>query len=124
MSNELTISASLVYSDGTGSDPNLAVASLLQTIATKTFSSVKLNVTSAVAVVVPLAGVSSPGWAMFMNRDPTNYISLSNTNGGPEICRLPAGNGSALLYLGDTWNIPWAKANTANCALECLISSR
>jgi hypothetical protein len=128
VANEITISASLNYDDSAGSNVTLTTANLILSAGTKQYTMLSMNVTVA-AQAVPLGNLSTPGFALFVNRDQTNYISLSNVNGGGELARVPAATGGtspgiALLQLGSSFNAPWARSNTANCKMEILIASQ
>lgn len=59
------------------------------------------------------------GWAMFYNRDATNYVTIHHGDDGTAVLKLKAGETAGPLRLGT--NTPWALANTAAVELEYLI---
>lgn len=121
MSNELTINASLAYSDSEGTEDSREVVNLLDSVANKRIAAIKQSV-GTTEVAINLGGISAPGWCMFINRDPTNFIYLRVGTGGSRFAKVRAGM-PALFYLGPDAQVPYAIADTAACQLETLIIS-
>lgn len=70
---------------------------------------------------INLGDVSTLGWALFINRDTTNFISLKTATGGTVFAKLPPKGGCALFHFGSGVTAPWAVADTAACNMEYLI---
>lgn len=119
MANEITVNASLAYSDDESADLTLSIVDLLATISTKKFAWNKQNIGTA-EEAINLGEATSPGWAIFINRDATNFISLKVGTGGAIFAKLKPGE-PALLRLGSGAQVPYAIADTAACQLEYLI---
>ncbi len=123
MSNEITLSASLAYSDSEGTtDALIPMAAALATITTKKTLHSKMSVTTA-ELALPLGNLASLGWCAFVNRDPTNFIEIRTSTGAVKFCKLPAGKG-ALLYIGSGVTAPFVIADTANCQLEYFLCAQ
>lgn len=120
MANEITLNASLAYSDSEGTEAALTpIVNLLATVASKRVISYKVNVGTS-EEALPLGDVTAPGWAMFINRDETNYVELRVATGGAKFAKLKPGE-FALLRLGSGAQVPYAIADTDACQLECLL---
>jgi hypothetical protein len=72
------------------------------------------------AEAINLGTVAAPRWAVFINRDATNYVEIFTSNGGVIFCKLLAGEG-CLIPLGSGVTAPYARANTAAIELEYAI---
>ena len=121
MANEITISASLGLEDSESSDELLQLASTLFNITTKVYVKNKQNVGTS-EEAIELGTISSLGWAIFINRDATNYVEIRTGTGGNDIVKIPAG-GVALFHFGSDVTAPYIVANTAACQVEYLILS-
>lgn len=119
MASELTLSASVTYADNEGADESLSVADLLATVSAKRYTKLKQNVGTAEEAVV-LGEVTAPGWAMFINRDASNFINLKVATSGAVFAKLKPGE-FALLRLGSGAQAPFAQADTAACQLETIL---
>lgn len=128
MSNEITLNASIEYSDSEKTEESLALDNIVKSVATKRITRLKQNVGTS-EEAVNLGDVSAPGYALFVNRDPTNYIDLKVATSGAIFARLdPDTNsdgkgGFALLKLGSGAQVPYAIANTAACQMDIFIVS-
>lgn len=116
MSDEITLSASLAYEDSEGADLSLAISALLASVATKKYMRHKMNVGTS-EEAVPLGECTSPGWAIFVNRDATNFISLRVATGGAAFAKMLPGE-PAMLRLGSGAQAPYAIADTGACQME------
>lgn len=121
MANELTLSASVAYADNEGADESLSVSDLLATVSAKRYTKLKQNVGTAEEAVV-LGEVTAPGWAMFINRDSSNFINLKVATSGAVFAKLKPGE-FALLRLGSGAQTPFAQADTAACQLETILTA-
>lgn len=121
MSNEITLNASLAYSDSENTEDAVALVNLLATVATKRITRVKQSI-AITETAISLGGVSAPGWAMFVNRDETNFIELRVATSGAKFAKLKPGE-FALLRLGSGAQVPYAISDTAACQLDLLLVS-
>lgn len=121
MANEVTVNASLVIKDATSPTRALQSGDVSADITTDAQIFQKMSVATA-ATAVPVTGLTTPGWAIFINRDATNYIDLYTDNGANKkhFARLNPSK-PALLFLGADCLTPYAKAHTAACIMEFLI---
>lgn len=121
LSNELNLSAAIIYEDSDGTSDDLAISNLIDSVTDKKF--IKTSITVGITEeVIPLGEVIEPGWAFFINRDPTNYIDLRVATGGAKFTRLYPGR-FAMLPLGPGAQVPYAIANLAACKMDYLIAS-
>lgn len=121
MSKEITLNASLTYSDSELSQFILSVPTNLQKdIATKKFVYNKMNVLIT-EVAIPLGNLTTLGYYIFVNRDPTNFVELRVGTAGSKFAKLDAVNGFAMGKFGSDVTAPYAIANTGPCQMEYLI---
>lgn len=121
MANEITMNASLGYVDSELASLILAIPQNLQkTITTKRYVLNRLVVTTA-ELAIPLGNLSSLGYYLFINRDPTNYVELRVSTGGVKFARLDPVNGFACGRFGSGISAPFAIANTASCDVDYFI---
>jgi hypothetical protein len=73
------------------------------------------------ATAIPLGQVTTPHWAVFINKDTTNYVTLANGASGAVFARLLAGE-PAFVPLDPTM-VPYGTANTAPVIIQYLILS-
>jgi hypothetical protein len=116
VADEITINASLAYADSENADESLAIAALLATIATKKYTKHKMNVGITEEAVV-LGECTSPGWAIFVNRDATNFIELRVATGGAKFAKMLPGE-CAMMRLGSGAQAPYAISDTSPCQME------
>lgn len=119
MANELTLNGSLQYADTEDADLALQIVDLLATVSVKRYVRLKHNV-GITEEAISLGDVASPGWAIFINRDETNFIELRVSTGGAKFAKLKPGE-FALLRLGSGAQAPFAIADTAACQMEYFI---
>lgn len=122
MANEITLNASLAYEDAEGSDVTLSVAELLASVGTLKFVHAKQNIGIA-EEAIGLGEVTSLGWAIFINRDSTNFIELRVGTGSTKFAKIAAGK-FCLLFLGSGITAPYAISDNAACQMEYLIISQ
>lgn len=121
MANEFTLNASLAYEDSESADLLLSVVDKLVSITTKKFIHAKQSIGTS-EEAIDLGELTAPlGWAIFINRDSTNYLEIRSGSGAAnDVIRLNAGE-FALFRFGSDVTAPYAIANTAACQLEYAI---
>lgn len=119
MANEFTLNASLAYEDSEEAEAELAVIDLIASITSKKYTKVKFTV-GITEEAIPLGEATSPGWALFINRDPTNFIELRVATSGAKFAKLKP-NEFAFLRLGSGAQVPYAIADTDVCQMEYLL---
>lgn len=122
MANEVNASFSLAYADSELADLLLEMTSMQASVSTKKFVHAKQSIGTS-EEAIGLGEVTSLGWAVFINRDATNYIELRVGTGGAKFAKLRPGKG-CLLELGSGVTAPYAISDTAACQLEYLIVSQ
>ena len=111
MANEITVSASLAYSDSEGTEDALDIVEGMFSVTSKIICRAKQTIDFASTVAINLGPVSTPAFCMFMNLDVTNYIDLLTSSSGVIFGHLrPDINGNhkggiAILELGS--GSPW-----------------
>lgn len=116
MANEITLAATLSYEDSEESSELLTLADILASVASKKYIKHKQNIGTSEEAIT-LGEVTAPGWALFINRDETNFINLKVATSGAIFAKLKPGE-FALLRLGSGAQAPFAIADTAACQLE------
>jgi hypothetical protein len=119
MADELKLSGSLAYSDSEGTElPSFDVIELLVDVSTKRYVHAKVSVGTS-EEAIDLGDLSAPlGWAMFVNRDSTNYVELRlGTGASNDMVRVNAGE-FALFRFGSDVSAPYLIAPTAACQVE------
>lgn len=116
MANEITVNASLAYEDSEDADELFSITDLLASVASKKYIKHKQNI-GITEEAITLGEVTTPGWALFINRDETNFINLRVATGGAIFAKLKPGE-IALLRLGSGAQAPYAISDTAACQLE------
>lgn len=86
-----------------------------------TAGKVTVATSGASAITLP-SSFGTPGYAIFINHDSTNYVELGNHNGGSPIytAKLKAGE-ACLLRLTMANTAINLRANTASCEVEYFI---
>lgn len=117
----VTLNASYSYQDLVSTDPQtVAIEDFFAAISAGQYIRQKQSIGTSEEAIV-LGEITTPGWAMFINRDSTNFIELRVATGGAKFAKLKAGE-FALLRLGSGAQVPYAIADTAACVLEYLIA--
>jgi hypothetical protein len=126
VANEITLGGSIAYSDSENTEDALTLTDVVKSVSTKRIAHLKQNVGTS-EEAVKLGDLSAPGYALFVNRDPTNYIELKVATSGAIFAKLdPDTNsdgkgGFALLKLGSGAQAPYAIANTGACQMEIFL---
>lgn len=120
MANEITLSASLSYLDSVGVKDALAVLNLAVSVGTKKIIHQALSVATS-ETTITLGGVTSPGYSIFVNRDPTNYVELKVAASGAVFAKMLAGEVCGPIRLGSGAQAPVAIANTAACVMDYIL---
>lgn len=119
MANELTINVTVDYADSIGQEESLQITDLLVSITNKAYTKVRQAITTS-EVAIKMGDLTAPGYALFVNRDPTNYIDLRVGTAGSKFHRLYPG-GISLGRMGPDAQTPYAIANTATCEMDIFI---
>lgn len=120
--NELTLNATLQYQDVDGTADSMSLSDLLATVSTLRLQRGKMLVTHSAEVAIALGSASSPGWAIFINRDAVNFINLKVATSAAIFAKLKPGE-FAFLRLGSGAQVPYAQADTGDCVMEYLIAA-
>lgn len=120
MANEVLVEASCVYSDTVSPANGIQIPEFFASVATKIRTGpLKISV-GTTERAIPLGDATAPGWAVFVNRDPTNTILLRVGTGGAKFAQMLPGE-PAVLRLGPDAQVPYAIALGAPCILEYMI---
>ena len=123
MANEITISGSLQYANPARNISNkaLSVSNVKATITGYNYTSGTMTVpTTAGGTAIPLASLTSVGWAIFKNNDATNYVEIMTAVSGSKFAQILPGE-CTLLRFSPSVTAPAAIAHTASIELEFLI---
>ena len=124
MANEISLTGTLAYSDSEGTVESLQTPANLQaSVATKQILRTKISAPTT-AGAIPLGNVAALGWAMFANRDATNYVELLTGTGGVAFARIYPGCTAGPFYFGSGVTAPYIKANAAPVQVDLLICSQ
>jgi hypothetical protein len=122
----LTVNFSAEYDDETASPLSIEPASGLEiTLATdKIVHTIQSIGTSEEAI--ELGDISSRGFAVLVNLDPTNYIEIKVATSGAIFAKLfpkgsTAGINFCVVHLGSAAQSPFATANSAECKMEIFL---
>lgn len=119
MANELTINASLVYSDTEGTKAALSLVDKVVNVTTKLVAGIKQNVGTS-EEALKLGDLSSLGFVLLINRDLTNYIELKTATSGTVIAKMFPGE-CCMFRFGSGITAPFVVANTATCQMDILL---
>ena len=119
MADEISVNASLAYSDSEGTDVSMELVNFLATVTTKRIQRHKQAIGTS-EEAIKLGEIATCGYALSINRDATNYIELKVATGGAIFAQLFAGV-CAMLRLGSGAQAPYAIAHTAACQRDCFI---
>lgn len=119
MADELTIDATVTYADADGVTDTLSIAALEVTLGVKVFSHQKILVATS-EQAVNITGITTLGYAMFINRDETNFVEIRTGTGATKFIKLEAGE-VALFRFGSGITAPFIIADTAPCLVEVII---
>lgn len=116
MADELTISASLAFLKGSFT-VDLSVSGLQFTVSgTKFVHNIQAIGTSEEAI--QLGDVGTPGFALFINRDATNFVEIRPGTGDADMIKLKPGEPAMFRF---TSAAPYAIADTGACNVEYVI---
>ncbi len=121
MSREVTVNMTLAYSDAAGTADSLQLANASYSVTSQVIAHIKA-VAPTTAAALTLGGVTSLGWILIINRDPTNFVTLLTATGGTVFAKLWPGQG-ALFFFGSGVTAPFIKADTATCPVDYLLLS-
>ena len=118
MSKEITVAGRLVFDDGkTSVTFNKGVAEIDST--GKQVVHHIQSIDHAADEPLDKGDLTTLGWAMFYNRDPTNFVVIRHGDDGANFLKLKPGEVAGPLRLGT--NTPHALANDAAVELEYII---
>ena len=118
MSKEITVAGRLVFDDGkTSVTFNKGVAEIDST--GKQVVHHIQSIDHAADEPLDKGDLTTLGWAMFYNRDPTNFVVITHGDDGATFLKLKPGEVAGPLRLGT--NDPHAWANDAAVELEYII---
>lgn len=121
--NELTLNGSLVYNDGI-TDDSLDIAALVQSVTTQLIAHYTMTCTTG-GTAMSLAGLSNIGYAMVVNRDPNNFVTIETAaSTGKLVGVLKPNGGFSLMYHGSDLQAPYLFANTSSCKVEVFLCSQ
>lgn len=123
MANELTLNATIQYSDATGTIDQLQAGPNLQvTVTTTIIARLKQSVGFASAAALNLGNVASLGWVMIKNLDPTNSVNILTGTGGIVFATLKPGE-FCMFRFGSGVTAPFVQALVAACVIDVLLCS-
>lgn len=122
MANELTLTGSLAYEDAELADIVLAITAKKANVSTKKFIHAKQSIGTS-EEAIGLGEVTSLGYAVFVNRDSTNYLEVRLASGASNDHIKVSPGLFAIFQFGSDVTAPYAIANTAAVQLEYLIVS-
>lgn len=117
MADELAISARLSYAEGDISDFLEMLPANFNVTGSRYAHNTYTATTSATAIPIPAGTL---GFAIFINRDTTNYVELKTATGGVMFAKIKAGEGAMFRFPSAT-TAPFILANTASCTVEYMI---
>lgn len=125
MADELTINVSVQYEDENDVQMSLACPTdFLATIASATPLAYQGSQSIATTeTTIGLGGITSLGYMLLINRDPTNYVEIKTGASGTIIAKLDPAGGMALFKVGSGITAPVAIANSAACVIEKFIAA-
>lgn len=123
MASEITVNATLQYSDSEGTSDSCQITALIASVVTKTFAKHKQAVGFAAAAAVNLGTVTAPGWFMLKNLDATNYITVYAASAGTVVGKMLPGESYGPVRLGSGMQAPYVQAAVAACQMEVLVVS-
>ncbi len=122
------MTASFEYDDLASADFLLQVSELQATVTGRRFAHIKMTV-AITTTAIDMGTVTIPGWAIFINRDTSNFISLQVATGSTKFAKLipapvsnPLWGGFWMGMMDPAMTAPFAIADTATCALEYFIA--
>lgn len=119
MADELTVRTTLQYSDSEESEDGISPDEFRVDVGTKKFIHAKFAV-GLTEEALFLGEVATPGYAIFANRDLTNFVEIRVGTAGAKMVKLKAGE-KACFRFGTGATAPYAIADTAPVQLEYFI---
>lgn len=121
MADELTMSASVAYSDSDGTEVSIALTNVLTTLSTQAVFKQRVSVGTS-EQALDLGNIASMGVCVFVNRSTTRTINLKTGTGGTVICSLLPGQ-FAVIPMGTGVTAPYVVALVGAAVLEYMIVS-
>lgn len=120
MSQELTLNFTAQYSDSLGQTDGQSVVDQLIDVAAKRLLHGTQLIPTGVDTVLIRGGVQAAQLYVIINRDPTNFVTVKNGNGGLAIAKLKPGR-FCVIPPGADMLTPYAVADTGACEVEVLV---
>ena len=117
MANELTVSASLAFAKTTYA-VDMAKTGFQCTVTGTKFVHNVQAIGFAAEEAIQLGDVGTPGYAIFVNRDATNYVTIRPATGVADCIKLKPGDVAMFRF---ACAAPFAIAAVAACNIEYVI---
>lgn len=118
MADEVEVSGSLIYDDDDIELDLVVDADLDDSAAAKAHKTTQTVGTSEEPV--NLGDLSTVGWFMLKNLDPTNFIEVKAATGGAVVGKMYPGKQYGPVYLGSGMQAPYVIASTAACKMAII----
>ena len=119
MAGELGASVSFTYAKGS-SAAEMRSGLLKIDVAGTNFIHHRQTIGFAAEEALVLGEVATLGWAVFINRDATNFVEIRPATGAVDLIKLKPLEVAAFRF-ADGVTAPFAQANTADCEVEYII---
>ena len=125
MAEELTINLSAEYSDAEGLTGDVSIEDLLITLVTTKLLKFRQTIATS-ETALELGDISSRGFLVLMNLDPTNFVNVKVGTGGAIFAKMfPKGSAAGInfcvVHLGSGAQSPYLIADTASCDVESFL---
>ena len=123
MPNEITTTVVLKYVNAPENIPvvQLAVGALSFTITGKNYVLATMTVpTTAGGTAIPVGNLADLGFAMFVNRDGANFVTIYDAVSGNKMMQIKPGM-AVLIYFDPSITAPAAEADTADVEMQYMI---
>lgn len=121
MANEITVNGSLFITDATSPTKALQSGDVPYTIVTDQQVMQKMSV-PVTKTAIDVSALVSPGWALFINRDPTNTINLFvSVAASTPFATLAPGMPCGPIFLGSGAKAPYAQSLVAPCVMDYFV---
>ena len=111
----------MVYEDSEGATASMSVVDKLVTVTTKTPVYHRQSIPISADTDIDIGSISSLGFMMLKNLDPTNFVSIKTGQSGTVIGKMLAGETYGPVRVGSGIANPALTADTAACWVEILI---
>jgi hypothetical protein len=119
MASEITVNA-LLYFLKSGITDSFTFPSTQFTMTGANYIHRTQTIATTPGTAIDVASLATPGWGLFKNNGPTNFVQLKTATGGAVFAKLKVGE-IALLRLDPTVTAPFAIADTTAIQLEYIL---